>query len=113
MAIPKGYYYKIFPCSGLLRDHFRTCDSGVVDADYRGTVVVLLINHSSEYYTIQVGDRIGQMVFMKKFDVNFEKVAETDLLGKANQDMGGFGSTGNSFLKNEPLILEEIVVIDD
>ena len=113
MAIPKGYYGKIFPCSGLLRDHFTTCDSGVVDTDYRGTVVVLLINHSSEHYTIRVGDRIGQMVFMKKFDVNFEKVAETDLLGKANQDMGGFGSTGNSFLKNEPLILEEIVVIDD
>ena len=50
---------------------------------------------------------------MNKFDVNFEKVAEADLLEKANQDMGGFGSTGNSFLKNEPLILEEIVVIDD
>ena len=45
---------------------------------------------------------------MKKFDVNFEKIAEQDLLGKTNHDMGGFGSTGKSFLKNEPLILEEI-----
>ena len=66
-----------------------------------------------EHYTIRVGDRIGQMIFMKKFDVNFEKIAEPDLLGKTNHDMGGFGSTGKSFLKNEPLILEEIVVIDD
>ena len=113
MAIPKEYYHEIFPRSGLLRDHFITCDSGVVDADYRGTVVVLLINHSSEYYTTRVGDRIGEMVFMKKFDVNFEKVAQPDLLGKTNHGMGGFGSTGKSFLKNEPLILEEIVVIVD
>ena len=58
MAIPKGYYGKIFPRSGLLPDHFITCDSGVVDADYRGTVVVLLINRSSEHYTIRVEDRI-------------------------------------------------------
>ena len=64
MAIPKGYYYKIFPCSGLLRDHFRTCDSGVVDADYRGTVVVLLINHSLEHYTTPVGNRIGEKWFL-------------------------------------------------
>ena len=104
MAIPKGYYGKIFPCSGLLRDHFITCDSGVVDADYRGTVVVLLINHSSEYYTTQVGDRIGQMVFMKKFDANFEEVAEPDLLGKTN-DMGGFGSTGKSFIKLKEMLI--------
>ena len=50
---------------------------------------------------------------MNKFDVNIEKVAEPDLLGKTNHDMEGFGSTGKSFLKNEPLILEEIAVIDD
>ena len=49
---------------------------------------------------------------MKEYDVNFEKVAEPDLLGKTNRDMGGFGSTGKYFLKNEPLVLEEIVVIN-
>ena len=99
MAIPKGYYGKIFPRSGLLRDHFINCDSGVVNADYRSAVVVLLINHSSEHYTIRDGNRIGQMVFMKKFAVNFEKVPEPDLLRKTNLDMGGFGSTGKSLLK--------------
>ena len=52
------------------------------------------------------------MVFMKKFNVSFENVAEPDLSGKTNHDMVGFGSRGKSFLKNEPLILEKIVVID-
>ena len=44
------------------------------------------------------------MVFMKKFDVNFEKVAEPDLLGKTN-DMGGFGSTGKSFIKLKEMLI--------
>ena len=58
IAIPKGYYGKIFPRSGLLRDHFITCDSGVTDSDYRGTVTVLLMNHSPEHYTFRVGERM-------------------------------------------------------
>ena len=77
----------LFPhlCSGLTIElRIVICNSGVVEADYRGIVAVLLITHSSEYSTIQVLDRIGQMVFMKKIDVNFEKVAEPDLLGKTN-----------------------------
>ena len=77
----------------ILRDHFINCDSGVVNADYRSAVVALLINHSSEHYTIRDGNRIVQMVFMKQFDVKLEKVPEPDLLGKTNRDMGGFGST--------------------
>ena len=53
MAIPKGYFGKIFPRSGLLKNHFITCDAGVVDADYRGSVSVLLINHHREKsYTV-------------------------------------------------------------
>ena len=43
MAIPKGYFGKIFPRSGLLKKHFVTCDAGVVDADSRGSVCVLII----------------------------------------------------------------------
>ena len=68
MAIPKGYYGKVFPRSGLLRDHFITCDAGVTDADFRGTVAVLLLNHGNKHYTIRTGDRIVRIVFMKKFD---------------------------------------------
>ena len=68
MAIPKGYYGKVFPRSGLLRDHFITCDAGVTDADFRGPVAVLLLNHGNKHYTIRTGDRIARIVFMKKFD---------------------------------------------
>ena len=99
LAISKGYFGKIFPRSGLLRDHFITCDSGVVEADYRSTIVAFLKNHSSEHYTIWVGDRIGQMVFIKKSDVNFEKATEPDLLGKTNRHMGGLDLQENLFLK--------------
>ena len=54
MAIPKGYYGKIFPRSGLLRDHFVTCNAGAIDADYRGSVSVILINHhGNKHYTVR------------------------------------------------------------
>ena len=94
MAIRKGFYGKIFPRSGLLRNHFITCDSGVIDADYRGTVVILLMNHSSQHCIVRVGNRIGQMVFMRKFNVDFEKVSDPVLLGKTERDMDGFGCPG-------------------
>ena len=112
MAILKGNYGKIFPRSGILRDHFITCDSGVIDADYRGTVVILLINHSSEHYTVRVGNTIAQMVFMRKFNVNFAEVSDSVLFGKIQRDMGGFGSTGtSSILVKKPS--QEVLVIDD
>ena len=77
MAIPKGFYGKIFLRSGLFRCHLATCDAGVIDADYRGSDEVLLMNHHPhEVYTARTGDRIGQIVFMKKYDVTFEKVSD-------------------------------------
>ena len=96
MAIPTGYYGKIFPHSGLLNDHFISCDAGVVDADYRGSVLVLLLNHPSEKaFTVRTGNRIAQIVYMKKFDVEFEKVSDPALLGKTKREIGGFESTGS------------------
>ena len=95
MAILKGNYGKIFPRSGILRDHFITCDSGVIDADYRGTVVILLINHSSEHYTVRVDDIIAQMVFMRKFNVNFEEVS--CFIRKIRTRYGRFGLYRNKF----------------
>ena len=66
MAIPKGYFRKIFPRSGLLKKHFITCDAGVVDADYRGSACVLMVNHHKENLcTVRIGDRIAQIVFSK------------------------------------------------
>ena len=59
-AIPKGYYGKIFPRSGLWNDHFVTCDAGLVDHIFRLIVRVIMINHHPEKtFTIRTGDRIA------------------------------------------------------
>ena len=71
-AIPKGFYGKIFPRSGLFKQHLITCDAGVFDLDFRGIVQVLMMNHHPEKtFTIRTGDRIAQCVFMKKYNVEF------------------------------------------
>ena len=71
-AIPKGFYGKIFPRSGLFKEHIITCDAGVFDLDFRGIVQVLMMNHHPEKtFTIRTGDIIAQCVFMKKYNVEF------------------------------------------
>ena len=47
-AIPSGFYGKVFPRSGILKEHFVSIDTGVIDTDYRGIVQVLLVNHNHE-----------------------------------------------------------------
>ena len=96
MAIPKGFYGKIFP--DLFRRQLVTCDAGVIDADYRGSVEeVLLMNyHPHEVYTVRTGDRIGQIIFTKKYDVTFEKVSDPALLGRTKRGSGGFGLSASS-----------------
>ena len=94
-AIPKGFYGKIFPRSGLFKEHIITCDAGVFDLDFRGIVQVLMMNHHPEKtFTIRTGDRIAQCVFMKKHNVEFEKVSNMGLLGNTKRGADGFGSTG-------------------
>ena len=94
-AVPKGYYGKIFPRSGLLNDHFETCDAGVLASDFRGIVRVIMINyHPEKTFTIRAGDRIAQCVFMKKYNVKFEKVFDMALLGLTKHGADCFGSTG-------------------
>ena len=94
-AIPKGFYGKIFPRSGLFKEHLITCDAGVLDSDFRGIVQVLMMNHHpKKTFTIRTGDRIPQCVFMKKYNVEFEKVSDMALLGNTKRGADGFGSTG-------------------
>ena len=93
-AIPKGFYGKIFPRSGLFKDHLITCDAGVLDSDSRGIVQVLMMNHHPEKtFTIRTGDRIAQCVFIKKYNVEFENVSDMTLLGITKRGADGFGST--------------------
>ena len=99
LVILKGYYSRVFARSGVLRDHSVTCDAVVTDADFRGPVSVILINHHCDkHYTVRTGSRIAQVVFMKHFDVKIERIPESGILGKTKRGTGGFGSTGMSEL---------------
>ena len=99
-AIPTGFYVKLFPRSGLLREHFVSIDAGVIDADFRGIIQVLMLNHDPQKtFTVRTGDRIAQVVFMEKFNANFHRVTDKHLLGQTKRGNDGFGSTGVTVIK--------------
>jgi len=93
IAMPPGWEAQMRPRSGLAAKHGISCVNapGTIDADYRGELRVILINHGSEDFTITRGDRIGQMVFAPVFQASFEEVDELDDTARGQ---GGFGSTG-------------------
>lgn len=93
MEIEPGFEVQIRPRSGLaLKQGISLVNSpGTIDADYRGPVGVILINHGQDVVTIRHGDRIAQMVVAPVLQAIFE---ETDVLGSTDRGEGGFGSTG-------------------
>ncbi len=93
MEIPKGYEGQIRPRSGLALKNGITClnTPGTIDADYRGEVQVLLINHGDKAFTITRGMRIAQMVIAA---VSRATITEATLASKTDRGEGGFGSTG-------------------
>lgn len=93
MEIPEGYFGGIFARSGLsTKQGLRPANCvGVVDDDYRGEVMVALYNDSDKPRTVQTGDRIAQMVIIRKESVTLE---ETDTLSDTVRGNGGFGHTG-------------------
>ena len=93
VALPAGYEAQVRPRSGLALRHGVTClnSPGTVDADYRGEVGVILVNHGAEPFTIARGDRIAQLVVAAVSRVEWE-AAET--LDDTARGGGGFGSTG-------------------
>ena len=99
-AIPAGFFEKLFPRSDLLMEHFVTTDTGVIDADFRGVIQALLLNHHPEKtFTVQTEDRFAQVVFMEKFNANFVQVSDKGLLGKTKRGNDGFGLMGFSLIK--------------
>ncbi len=92
-ALPPGYEGQIRPRSGLAREHGVTMvnSPGTLDADYRGPVMVLVINHGAEPVTVRPGDRIAQMVIAP---VEQAELVEVDELAATERGAGGFGSTG-------------------
>ena len=97
-AIPPGFYGKLFPHSGILKEHF--IDAGVIEADFRGIIQVLILNHHPEKtFTVRTEDTIAQVLFMEKFNVNFHSVSNVHLLGSTKRGNDGFGSTGVQVIK--------------
>ena len=93
MAIPVGYEAQIRPRSGLAIRHGITMlnTPGTIDADYRGEISVIVVNHGQADFIIRHGDRIAQMVVAPVAQVRPVKVDE---LPESTRGHGGFGSTG-------------------
>lgn len=91
--IPKGYEAQVRPRSGLaLKFGITVLNSpGTVDADYRGEVKVLLINHSDKDFEVKYGDRIAQLIIAKYEKANLEF---DDNISETERGTGGYGSTG-------------------
>ena len=91
--IPDGYEAQIRPRSGLALKHGITClnTPGTIDSDYRGEVMVLLVNLGTEKFVVERGMRIAQMVFAP---VTRAELTEASLANESGRGTGGFGSTG-------------------
>ena len=95
ISLPKGYEAQVRPRSGLALKNGSTVlnTPGTIDADYRGEIGVILVNLSSQDFTINDGDRIAQMVIAKHETTIWEEVENLD---ETNRGEGGFGSSGVS-----------------
>jgi dUTP pyrophosphatase len=92
-AIPKGFYFKVVPRSGLaLWDGISIVNSpGTIDSGYRNEWMAIVVNLSNENVTLNKGDRICQIILGKMYDY---QVVETKNLSDSERGLGGFGSTG-------------------
>lgn len=93
LAIPEGYEGQVRPRSGLALQHGITCLNapGTIDADYRGEVKVILVNHGDEPFAVTRGMRIAQLVIAAVAPISLEVVAQLDDTARGT---GGFGSSG-------------------
>ena len=93
--IPEGYHMKVFMRSGIaLKTKLRLSNQvGIIDADYRGELKLLIDNLSRERVYIAEGTRLAQCLIEKNVDVSFEEVTE---LSETERSEGGFGSTGDN-----------------
>ena len=93
LALPAGTEGQVRPRSGLAFKHGVTVlnSPGTIDADYRGEVGVLLVNHGREPFVVRRGERVAQLVVARYQPVELAPVADLDATGRG---AGGFGSTG-------------------
>ena len=91
IAVPSGTYGRLAPRSGLAANYGIGVGAGVIDADYRGEIQVVLFNHGISHYHFRQGDRIAQLIVesIASTDVVLCKVEDSTVRGS-----GGFGSSG-------------------
>ncbi|MCW8893179.1 MAG: dUTP diphosphatase [Deltaproteobacteria bacterium] len=95
VAIPEGYEIQVRPRSGLaITQGIALVNSpGTIDADYRGEIGIILINHGQEVFDINPGDRIAQLIVAPVCQAELVEVTE---LSETDRGTGGFGHTGNN-----------------
>lgn len=91
IAVPFGTYGRVAPRSGLASKFMIDTGAGVIDADYRGIVYVLLFNHSDKDFQVEEGDRVAQLILERIYT---PEVAEVEDLDETVRGSGGWGSTG-------------------
>ncbi len=93
MAVPEGYEAQVRPRSGMAAKHGVGVLNapGTVDSDYRGELIVILVNLSNEAYEVKDGDRIAQVVVAACERVEWDEIEEHD---ETARGAGGFGHTG-------------------
>lgn len=91
IAVPEGTYGRVAPRSGLSVNYGICVGAGVIDADYRGNVQVLLFNHSDEDFEVKRGARVAQLILER---AETPEVLEVDTVGATARGTSGFGSTG-------------------
>ncbi|WWC66503.1 uncharacterized protein I206_100405 [Kwoniella pini CBS 10737] len=91
IAVPNGHYGRIAPRSGLASKHSIQTGAGVIDADYRGPVMVLLFNHSDVDFQVHSNDRIAQLILER---ISIPRLNQVESLDATVRGAGGFGSTG-------------------
>lgn len=93
IACPPNTYARIAPRSGLAVKKFIDVGAGVVDADYRGPVGVVMFNFGTEDFEVKMGDRVAQLILEK---ISMANTMEVSNLDETERGAGGFGSTGVS-----------------
>ncbi|KWR52349.1 dUTP diphosphatase [Bacteroides stercoris] len=96
IQLPYGYEARIQPRSGLALKKGITClnSPGCVDADYRGEIGIILINHGTEPFTVNDGERVAQMVISKYEQAEWNPVSSIEDLEATERGTQGFGHTG-------------------
>ena len=98
LALPRGFEAQVRPRSGLAFKHGVTVlnSPGTIDADYRGDVGVILINHGQAPFTVEGGERIAQLVLARYERAAWALTETVEQLPESTRGAGGFGHTGTS-----------------